>query len=139
MTFVFGASTGFAQNTPIWQDYLEIKKPIFKMKKQNRRLQINYMPNFKNLSNKHIIAIKFSTDFRDEAGNVIHQTRGNLKQKIKSMRSSKDKEFYTFLDNQFLKNDTYDILLPLIKSKRSSQVVNVNQIEFEDGEILKFQ
>lgn len=138
MAFVCGASTGVSQSSLSWQDYLEIKKPIFKKKKQNRRLQINYMPNFKNLSDKHIVAIKFSTDFTDDAGHIIHQTGGTLKQRIKSKRSSKNKEFYIFLDNQFLKNDTYDILLPLLKSKRSSQVVSVSRIEFEDGQVLEF-
>ena len=138
LAFICGASTEFSQNTPTWQDYLEIKKPNFKQKKQDRRLQIQYMPNFKNLSGKHIVAIKFSTDFKDEAGNVIHETGGTLKQKIKSMRASKNKEFDVFVDNQFLTDDTHDILLPLLKSKRSSQVVTVSRIEFEDGEVLEF-
>jgi len=138
MVLVCGSSTGFSQDTLNWQDYLEVKKPIFKEKKKDRRLQIQYMPNFKNLSDKHIIAVKFSTGFKDEAGNIIHQTGGTLKQKIKSKRTSKNKQIYIFLDNKFLTNDTHDILLPLIKSKRSSQDVSVSRIEFEDGEVLKF-
>ncbi len=138
LSSIFGAA--HAQDSSNWQNYLEIKEPYFKETRRNRQRVIDYMPNFKNVSDRRVIKVRFSTDFMDGEGKIVFKTRGLLTQLIKPGSSSWSKEYYSFFDNQFLNDDTYDILLPLFEIRdKDIQKIEVQSIEFEDGEILKFE
>jgi hypothetical protein len=122
-----------------WQSYVEIKEPHFKERKRERRRQIEYMANFKNISGRVITKIRYETEFLNESGMPVYKMNASIVQKLKKKRTSRNKDFYVFKNNQYLTDDTYDILLPIIKNKRLKQNVVVSEIKFEDGDILKFR
>jgi len=98
------------------------------------------MANFRNLSEQKIVEIKYTTEFLDTSGKVIFKSNGSLIQDIKPGRSSRNKEFYSYPDNVFVSDDTYDILLLLIKAKHEEdQKISVRSIRFDGGDMLNFQ
>ena len=139
LIFLIDTMASFAKPEQSWQIYIEVEKPLFKEAKRDRRRVIDYMAKFHNLSARKIVEIKYTTEFIDRNGAVIFKNNGSSKQDLKPGRSSRDKDFYSYRDNEFLSNDTYDILLPLVKSKsKKFQNVSVRSIKFENGDIIKF-
>jgi len=129
----------FAKQEQSWQTYIAVEKPLFKESKRDGRRVIDYMAKFQNISDRKIIEVKYTTEFLDQLGVVVFKTNGSSKQDLKSGRSSRNKDFYSYRDNEFLSNDTYDILRPLVKNKNGKyQKVSVRSIQFENGNIIKF-
>jgi len=77
---------------------------------------IRYMPLFKNNTNKTIIGIKFTVEFKDAFGDSILKApfSGSTEQQIYANSKSNADMFYQFKDNPFIDNQTYDKLLPSV-------------------------
>lgn len=127
-----------AENKAKWQDYVALEKALFRKTERNYSQVIDYMPNFRNVSDKTIIGIEFLTDFRNVFDKSVKKLKGTVEERIAPSKNSKNKLFYAFKDNQFMTGETYDKLLPLVTVKTGKQEVTVTTIVFEDGQVMKF-
>ncbi len=121
-----------------WQDYLELEQSFFRRTERDYSQVIDFMPNFKNKTDRTIVGIEFIADFKNVFGKSVHKMKGTMEQKIKAAKSSKNRLFYVFKDNQFIDGETYDKLLPLVLEQTGTQEITVSAIVFEGGEIVKF-
>lgn len=121
-----------------WQDYVQLEKSLFRNIKRDFSQVIDYMPNFKNLTSKTIVGIEFTTQFKNVFGKLVQKLNGQMEEQIKAGKSSKNRLFYVFKNNQFIDGETYDKLLPLVTQGTGSLEVSVKTIVFEGGEVMKF-
>jgi len=121
-----------------WQNYLGVTGELFRRTKRDYAQVIDYMPKFKNTSNKTIIGIEFTTTFKNVFGKVVKVISGTVEEKIDAGKLSTAGTFYVFKDNQFIDGEIYDKLLTLVVEKTGKNEVSVKSIVFKDGEIVKF-
>lgn len=94
---------------------------------------IRYMPLFKNGTEKTIIGIKFSIDFKNAFGDSILGTpfSGTTEQTIKPGSESNGQMFYKFEDNPFINNQIYDKLLPSVIGGTLEDEVEIKKIIYK--------
>lgn len=135
---VFALST-MAQETVDWRDYLQETEDHFKVTKNRKQKLIEYLPRFKNISDRKIVGIRFATEFFNDWGRPVYEMTGKIEQDLKPSKRNSKKEFYSFPDDPSMFDDAYDKLEPRTREKGSKQVVTVTSITFENGEIINFQ
>ena len=96
------------------------------------------MPVFKNVTDRNIIAIKFTAYFLNPFGDEIMKIDGESEEKIKPGERSKNKLFYVFEDNQFIAGETYDKLLGAVTNGTGSIKTEAKVIVFEGGDVIRF-
>ena len=99
--------------------------------------KVLFMPIYKNVSNKKIIAVKFKTQFFNAFGEEIFAFSGDLNEAVAPNQSSTSSLHYYFEDNQFIPGEPYDKLLPMVTNQSGSVKVTLNMIAFDSGEIVK--
>lgn len=99
---------------------------------------IRFMPVFKNLTDRNIVAIKFTSHFLNPFGEEIMKINGDSEEKIKPGKKSKTKLFYSFKDNEFIDGETYDKLLGAVTNGTGSIKTEAKVVVFEGGEVIKF-
>jgi len=95
---------------------------------------IRYMPLFKNGTEKTIVGIKFSIDFKNAFGDSILGTpfSGTTEQTIEPGSESNGHMFYKFEDNPFISNEVYDKLLPSVVGGTLEDEVEIKQIIYKN-------
>lgn len=121
-----------------WQDYVIVVGALFRHTKRDFSQVIDFMPKFKNMSNKTIVGIEFTSTFRNVFGKKIKVLSGTVEESIKPGKISTARMFYVFKDNQFIDGEMYDKLLTLVTEKTGKHIETVSSIVFEGGEIVKF-
>lgn len=127
------------QEADAWHKYLEETKSHFKATKKRKQKLVEYIPRFKNISERKIVKIKFATRFFNDWGRAVYSMGGKIEQDLKPGRRSSKKEYYSFPDDPGMFDDAYDKLEPRTREKGSKQVVTVTSITFENGEVITFQ
>ena len=117
---------------------VEVPSHLFKHHtSEYSRKTIRFMPVFKNVTNRSITAIKFTSHFLNPFGDEIMKIKGESEEKIKPGKKSKNKLFYVFKDNQFIDGETYDKLLGAVTNGTGSIKTEATAVVFEDGEVVK--
>ena len=118
---------------------VEVSSHLFKHHtSEYSQKSIRFMPVFKNVSDRNIVAIKFTAHFLNPFGDEIMKIDGDSEEKIKPGEKSKTKLFYVFKDNQFIDGERYDKLLGAVTNGTGSIRTEATVIVFEGGEVIKF-
>lgn len=99
---------------------------------------VRFMPIFTNHTDRHIVAIKFKSTFKDPFGDVAFEFSGKSTTKIVPGGKSRPSLFYGFEDNQFIAEEPYDKLLPFVANETGSVATVVTAIAFQNGESVTF-
>ncbi len=93
------------------------------------------MPLFKNNTNKIIIGIKFTVDFKDAFVDSILKNpfSGSTEQQIDANSKSNADMFYQFKDNPFIDNQAYDKLLPSVIGGTLVDEVTLKKIVYKSS------
>lgn len=101
-----------------------------------RRDTIRFMPIYKNISERRILAVKFTTQFLNSFGEEIFIFSGETEEPVSNGVSSTNNLFYKFEDNKFMNGEPYDKLLPMVLNKSGNIKVVLDMIVFDGGEII---
>jgi hypothetical protein len=117
---------------------IKVQSHLFKHKTDKySQKSIRFMPLFTNLSDKSIIAIKFTSQVLDPFGDVVLEINGDSEESIKPGKKSTANLFYVFKDNPFIDGENYDKLLSMVTNGTGSIRTNATVIVTEGGEIIK--
>jgi hypothetical protein len=117
---------------------LKVESHMFERKTDKySQKSIRFMPLFTNLSDKNVIAVKFTSQFLDPFGEVVLKINGDSEESIKPRGKSTANLFYIFKDNQFIDGENYDKLLSMVTNGTGSIKTAVTVIVLEGGEIIK--
>jgi hypothetical protein len=119
-------------------DFVEYKDHFFAHHvSEYDRKRVRFMPIYTNVAEKKIVGAKFEARFLNAFGDEIFTFSGELDEPISPGKTSTNKLFYYFEDNQFISGEPYDKLLPMVTNKTGSIEVEMTTIAFEGGEIVK--
>lgn len=106
---------------------------------QYQQESIRFIPKFRNVSDKAIAGIRFTSSFRDAFGEEIFSFNGDVTELVSPGASSTSNVFYVFENNPFINGEPYDKLLPMITGGTGTVSTSVTGIAMGTGEVVSFR
>lgn len=94
---------------------------------------VRFMPVVMNVGTKEIVGFKFTARFSNAFKEEVFTFNGTSEERLRPKATSTTKLFYNFEDNQFIPNETYDKLLPLVLGGTANVNVEITAVVFADG------
>lgn len=100
------------------------------------RESIQFMPRFKNISEKTIVATKFVSVFENSFGDEVFSIKGETDEKVAPGQTSSAMIYYVFENNPFISDEPYDKLLSMVVNKAGTVRTTFTDIAFSDGTVI---
>lgn len=134
-----GTYTIIGVSQPSFSDYVELGEPFVTMHSgEYNQDWVRFMPTFRNLSDKAVLGMKFTTVFKNAFGDPIFEFSGESNERVEPGQTSTASVFYQFKDNQFVGGEAYDKLMPIVTAGTAIYDTHIDVIVLEGGEIVNF-
>lgn len=100
------------------------------------RQKIHFMPRFANESDKVIVGTKFTSVFENAFGDEVLTFSGETSERVEPRQTSSALIYYVFENNQFIPDEPYDKLLPIVMNKTGKVRTEFTHIAFSDGTVI---
>lgn len=98
--------------------------------------QIRLFVQFRNTSNQTIVGIKYLTKIYDAFGDLALEAELKQNMRLKSGKTNKWDWYHYWEDNMFINDEPFDKLKGCVASNSCKVEVRVNQIAFENGQVV---